>query len=305
MPAQTKTRKSAKPHSAKRHAKHHKTDSKHYLKVYWPYVPILLIVAVGLFFGSPKESNKPGVLAYSTEISSNQLLISTNQKRNENGQKPLTMNQTLSAAAQAKANDMAMKDYWSHYTPAGEAPWMFIDQSGYKYTKAGENLAYGFATSKETVTGWMNSPSHRANMLDGTFSEVGFGFANAEDFNNSGKETIVVAMYGQPEGSQVQAASSENQTNSGFTSVSAAEPGSTSVALIQTLTAGNAPWITFIVGLISGFLILFVVLKHGFALKRALIHGEQFVVHHPFLDIAFVSFVMIGYVLSQTSGFIR
>lgn len=304
MPVQAKSKKTTKPQSAKRHAKHHKT-SKHYLKTYWPYLPIFLIIAVGLFFGSPRETTKQGVLAYSTEISSKQLLSSTNSKRSENGKSSLQINETLSAAAQAKANDMAMNNYWSHYTPNGEAPWVFIDKAGYSYMKAGENLAYGFATSKDTVTGWMNSPTHRANMLDGSFTEVGFGFANAEDFNNSGQETIVVAMYGQPNGSNTSHVAAASSNDAGFTSASAQEPGSKSVALIQNLTAGNAPWITFVIGLISGFLILFVFLKHGFAIKRAVIHGEQFVVHHPFLDIAFVSFIMIGYVLSQTNGFIR
>lgn len=304
MPVQTKTKKSpAKPHTAKRHAKHHKA-SKHYLKVYWPYVPIFLIIAVGLFFGSPRENQKSGVLAYSTEISSKQLLTSTNQKRNENKKSTLAINETLSAAAQAKANDMAMNNYWSHYTPSGEAPWIFIDKAGYSYMKAGENLAYGFATSKDTITGWMNSPTHKANMLDGAFTEVGFGFANAEDFNNSGEETIVVAMYGQPSGNDTQVAAA-NSNDAGFTTASGQEPGSQSVKLIENLTAGNAPWITFAIGLLSGCIIVFIVIKHGLAFKRVLIHGEQFLLKHPVLDIVFVSFIMIGYVLGQTNGFIR
>lgn len=303
MPTVAKAKKTTKPHSVKRHAKHHKT-SKHYLKVYWPYVPIFLIIAVGLFFGSPRENTTNGVLAYSTEISSKQLLASTNQKRSENSKSTLTINETLSAAAQAKANDMAMNNYWSHYTPSGEAPWIFIDKAGYSYMKAGENLAYGFATSKDTITGWMNSPTHKANMLDGAFTEVGFGFANAEDFNNSGQETIVVAMYGQPSGSGTQVAAA-NSSDAGFTSASGQEPGSQSVTLIQNLTSGNTPWITFAVGLVSGFLILFVFVKHGLAFKRVLVHGEQFILKHPVLDILFVGFIMVGYVLSQTNGFIR
>src|SRR6185436_5689145 len=71
---------------------------------------------------------------------------------------------------------------------------------GYNYSSAGENLAYGYPTSAEAVTGWMNSPGHRANMLNGTFSEVGFGFANSANFNGSGEETVVVAEYGAPQG---------------------------------------------------------------------------------------------------------
>lgn len=305
MPAKTVTKRKT-THGAKRRAKHHRVG-KDYLKVYWPYVPILLIVAVGLFFGTPRDIQKEGVLAYATEISNNRLLTETNQRRKANGKPTLAMNESLSSAAQAKANDMAMKNYWSHYTPTGEAPWTFIDKSGYAYSKAGENLAYGFSTSNETINGWMNSPTHKANMLDETFSEVGFGFANAEDFNKSGQETIVVAMYGQPNKAQTAATpAANNHTNGAFTTTSsAAEPASKPISLVQKLTGGSAPWLPFAIGLISGFLLLFVTVKHGLAFKRALIHGEQFLLHHPVLDIVFVSFVMIGYVLSQTSGFIR
>jgi uncharacterized protein YkwD len=306
MPATKKLTTRKTTHGAKRQAKHHRVG-KDYLKVYWPYVPMLLIVAVGLFFGSPHPSHKEGVLAYATEISSNRLLTETNERRAADGKPTLIINEALSTAAQAKANDMAMKNYWSHYTPSGEAPWVFIDKSGYAYTKAGENLAYGFSTSNETVNGWMNSPTHKANMLDGAFSEVGFGFANAEDYNKSGKETIVVAMYGEPSKSQVAAAPNQsNHTNGAFTTTaSAAEPASKSISLVQKLTGNGAPWLPFAIGLMSGFMLLFVFIRHGLAFKRVLIHGEQFLVKHPVLDIVFVGFVMAGYVLSQTSGFIR
>jgi hypothetical protein len=93
---------------------------------------------------------------------------------------------------------MIARNYWSHTTPDGQEPWVFIDNSGYDYSKAGENLAYGFATSSDAVGGWMNSPSHRANMLDTAFSDVGFGFANGSNYNGDGEQTVVVAMYGSP-----------------------------------------------------------------------------------------------------------
>lgn len=302
MPTKTIAKKRT-AHGVKRHGKHHRV-SKNYARTYWPYLPLLLIVAVGLFFGNPRETHREGVLAYATEISSRQLLIETNERRTADSKPNLKLNESLSSAAQAKANDMAMKNYWSHYTPTGEAPWKFIDKTGYAYSKAGENLAYGFATSNETVNGWMNSPTHKANMLDNTFTEVGFGFANSADFNGSGQETIVVAMYGKPSDSQV-AAADASSTNGAFTTASAAaEPDTKSVSLIQKLS-GNASLLSFAIGALSGFMLLFVFVKHGLAFKRVLIHGEQFILRHPVLDIVFVSFVMVGYVLSQTSGFIK
>ncbi len=189
---QTHTTKGLRPpkrHTAKQHA-----------KVYWPYLPLLVLLVGGLFLNiyQPLQSSKPATLAYATEMSRSSLLVSTNNRRTANGAATLSLNSQLNAAAQVKAEDMITRDYWSHNTPDGQEPWVFIDAQGYDYTKAGENLAYGFASSDNTVTGWMNSPSHRDNMLDTVFTEVGFGFANSSNFVGTGEQTIVVAMYGKP-----------------------------------------------------------------------------------------------------------
>src|SRR5690606_34410957 len=120
----------------------------------------------------------------------------TNTQRTANGLTGLTLNGQLNAAAQAKADDMAARDYWSHNTPEGDAPWVFIVNAGYQYQTAGENLAYGFLNSTATVKGWMDSPGHRANILNGSYKEVGFGIANSANYQGTGPETIVVAMYG-------------------------------------------------------------------------------------------------------------
>ncbi len=185
-------------HQHKRHGKH-QNRTKGFLEVYWPYMPLLLIVMVGLVFTgySPKRPHK-GVLAYATSLSINALLAGTNQQRSGNGLSGLAINGQLNQAAQAKANDMSSRNYWSHNTPEGNPPWVFFDAAGYSYSRAGENLAYGFLTSDETITGWMNSPSHRENVLNTGYTEVGFGFADVADYQGTGPETIVVAEYGTP-----------------------------------------------------------------------------------------------------------
>ena len=174
--------------------------TKTHAKIYWPYLPLLILLVGGLFMNiwMPLKGTSPATLAYATEMSQSGLLSATNTQRANNGAGGLSLNGQLNAAAQAKANDMVARDYWSHNTPDGQEPWVFIDAQGYGYTKAGENLAYGFSSSGATVTGWMNSPSHRANMLDTAFSEVGFGFANSANFVGDGNMTVVVAMYGAP-----------------------------------------------------------------------------------------------------------
>lgn len=189
----------------KRHGQHHKQGRK-YQHVYLPYLPAILLIVASLVMGGLRLNiARTGVLAYATEMSSGNLLSATNQQRANSGVATLTLNSKLSQAAQAKANDMVERDYWSHNTPDGKEPWTFISQAGYSYQKAGENLAYGFATSNQTVTGWMNSPSHKANMLDSAFTEVGFGYKNGDNYQSSGNQTVVVAMYAKP---QVASASS-------------------------------------------------------------------------------------------------
>ncbi len=189
---QTLTRKHLKPPT--RHS------SAHALKIYWPYIPLLVLLFGCLYLNiiQPLQHNKTATLAYSTEMSRSNLLTATNTERNAVGASSLTINDKLNASAQAKANDMVSRDYWAHNTPEGQEPWIFIDAQGYMYTKAGENLAYGFSSSNSTITGWMNSPSHKANLLDTSFQEVGFGFANSENFVGTGQETIVVAHYAKP-----------------------------------------------------------------------------------------------------------
>jgi uncharacterized protein YkwD len=194
----SKPKRSTPPvHHLKRTGQHHKS-SKHYGKAYWPYLPLLVIVVLGITFSSWLSHAQRNVLGYATEMSATALLNGTNSQRSSNGLGALALNGQLNAAAQAKANDMAARDYWSHNTPDGATPWTFIVHAGYSYQAAGENLAYGFGNSSETISGWMNSPEHRANILNGNYADVGFGIANTASYQGTGPETIVVAMYGKP-----------------------------------------------------------------------------------------------------------
>ncbi len=215
-------------HHSKRYG-HHQKRSKNFAQTYFPYLPMTIILFLSIVLSGYKPHR--GVLAYATEMSQTTLLSATNNQRSANGRKPLTLNTKLSQAAQAKANDMVARNYWSHNTPDGQEPWVFFANAGYQYIKAGENLAYGFLTSSEAVTGWMNSPSHRENLLDADFSEVGFGFANGNDYNNAGQETVVVAEYGQP-----LVLSANNQTSNNAAPVAETTPTNT-----QPSTSASKP----------------------------------------------------------------
>lgn len=161
---------------------------------------VLVMAILGGFAGgfSGLAHHSTLVLAYATNVNHSGLLGSTNQQRLAGGLGALGMDSRLNAAAQAKANDMVAKNYWSHTSPDGRQPWDFIIAAGYSYNRAGENLAYGALTSEETVQAWMNSPGHRANIMNAGFTQVGFGFANSANFQERGPQTVVVAMYATP-----------------------------------------------------------------------------------------------------------
>jgi len=102
----------------------------------------------------------------------------------------------LASAAHQKAEDMFRKNYWSHYAPDGTTPWDFILGSGYKYEYAGENLAKNFLFSQGVVDAWMNSPSHRENILRSEYSEVGLAVVNG--VLNGEQTTLVVQTFAKP-----------------------------------------------------------------------------------------------------------
>jgi len=176
----------------------HHRRSKRYHQTYWPYLPLLLIVFVGALFNTHLGTHH-GVLDYATDMSVQELLDDTNSQRASNGLGALALNAKLNNAAQAKANDMAARDYWSHNTPDGQTPWTFFTAAGYDYKLAGENLAYGFTTATQTLDGWMNSPGHRANILNSGYVDVGFAYVNIPNYQSTGPETLVVAEYGAPQ----------------------------------------------------------------------------------------------------------
>lgn len=152
--------------------------------------------------------NHPDILGYATNIQVEQLLAETNAKRQAAGLSPLILNQQLSEAAAGKAADMFGKNYWAHVSPDGKSPWDFIVGAGYKYSVAGENLAKNFQDSTGVVNAWMNSPSHKENLLKSNYREVGFAIVNG---TLQGEETtLVVQMFGsRPNARVVQAAEPE------------------------------------------------------------------------------------------------
>ena len=99
-----------------------------------------------------------------------------NEIRVENGLSPLTLNSKLSNVARLKSQDMKDKNYFSHTSPTYGSPFDMMKQFGISYRSAGENIAMGYATPEAVVNGWMNSPGHRANILNSSFKQIGVGY---------------------------------------------------------------------------------------------------------------------------------
>ena len=157
------------------------------------FIYVILFVLVHFSF-KWVHRNYPDVLGYATDIRADALLADTNAQRTAHGLNVLTLDSELSAAAAAKAADMFSRDYWAHVGPQGETPWDFIVNAGYKYAIAGENLAKNFSTSQSVVDAWMNSPSHRDNMLKSGYRDIGFAVVNGT--LNGEQTTLVVQMFG-------------------------------------------------------------------------------------------------------------
>lgn len=120
----------------------------------------------------------------------------TNEERIESALAPVAENPLLALAAQRKAEDMATKGYFSHTSPDGAEPWRWIEEVGYRYSYAGENLAVRFIDSSDVVHAWMASPSHRANIVKGVYQDIGIGVAQGT-FGGA-PATYVVQFFAAP-----------------------------------------------------------------------------------------------------------
>ncbi len=118
----------------------------------------------------PDISVDSSVSAYEKKV-----VVLVNEIRKEYGLSELKLNTKLCAVARAKSQDMKDNNYFSHTSPTYGSPFDMMKSFGISYRTAGENIAMGYRTPEEVVDGWMNSEGHRANILNGSFKEIGMG----------------------------------------------------------------------------------------------------------------------------------
>lgn len=159
-----------------------------------------LIVVISLFATNVLFKKKPSPNFSVTTLAAvlpSVLLAHTNNDRVLNGVPLLVENPLLSRAAQMKAEDMLQRGYYSHTTPEGNTPLYWLDLVGYKYLNVGENLDLTYVQTEEDIqTAWMNSPTHKANLLLPVFTEVGVGVASGE--YQGIQVTFAVELYATP-----------------------------------------------------------------------------------------------------------
>jgi len=106
----------------------------------------------------------------------------TNAERARHGLRALSVDARLAAAAQAHSADMVQRGFFAHESPDGRQVWDRAVAAGYVYRKVAENIAAGQRSAEEVVRGWMESPGHRANILDGDLTQIGVGRADGGSY---------------------------------------------------------------------------------------------------------------------------
>lgn len=143
----------------------------------------------GFFIGHSQEDLQP--------IDHQGVIVETNVERNRYGLGDLRDNSVLREAAEMKANDMLQRQYFAHTSPSGATASDLVEYVGYNYILVGENLSLGnFDSARDMVNSWMNSPGHKANILNPRYQEI--GVATVSGLYEGNNVWIGVQIFGRP-----------------------------------------------------------------------------------------------------------
>ncbi len=151
---------------------------------------VALLVLLQISFGFIKVV-KPEILGVSSDVNQQELIRLTNEERAKQGLPTLKEDPRLDEAANKKARNMFEENYWAHYSPSGKDPWVFISGASYKFVYAGENLARNFYNSKDIIEAWMASPTHRDNIINSKYRDIGIAVVEG---NLNGQPTLLVVQ---------------------------------------------------------------------------------------------------------------
>lgn len=152
----------------------------------------VLVVVLLLFVLVQKSVYLANKLNLTAAVLPSVLAELANQDRKDEGLASLAWSDTLAEAARQKGEDMLANQYFAHTSPAGLSPWYWLAAIKYNFVYAGENLAIRFEDSEDVERAWWASPSHRANIVNEKFTEIGIA---AVEGNFKGENTIIVVEY--------------------------------------------------------------------------------------------------------------
>lgn len=124
-------------------------------------------------------------------ITAEKVVDLANQERASQNLPALAVNDLLVKAAEDKVEDMLKNNYFKHTSPAGLTPWHWLAKNGYDYKYAGENLAMNFLSAENQNKAWMESQTHRANILNARYREIGVAVGQG---SINGRETIITVQ---------------------------------------------------------------------------------------------------------------
>ncbi|HLN18854.1 MAG TPA: CAP domain-containing protein, partial [Patescibacteria group bacterium] len=134
-------------------------------------IQIVSILILGFYVGYP-------VLA--KEINNANIIELVNDARQKNGVADLEEDKVLDKIAADKLEDMVSNNYFAHTSPKGINPWFWYEKNKYDYKYAGENLAINFVRAEDQQKAWMESPTHRKNILNSNYKEIGVAVGAGE-----------------------------------------------------------------------------------------------------------------------------
>lgn len=118
--------------------------------------------------------------ALASQITAGNILELLNRSREKEDLEALSPNDKLTRVAQDKLSDMIANHYFAHTSPQGITPWHWFEKENYDYQFAGENLAINFVSAEGQHEAWMNSPTHRKNILNPNYKEIGIAVGAGE-----------------------------------------------------------------------------------------------------------------------------
>ncbi len=141
--------------------------------------------------GGTNTNNNNNTNTSNTNLTSDELEVFNliNEQRTKNGLRPLKIDYEVQKVARIKAQDMVDNNYFSHNSPIYGSPFNMLNNFKVSYNTAGENIA-GNSSNSATVTAWMNSPGHKANILNSSFNYTGIGVVNGSKYGK-----IYVQMF--------------------------------------------------------------------------------------------------------------